>query len=91
MQFAVPAPLTRAHLPSLYAQACARLAGLTGRVVLCDVANVEADAVAADALARLQLAARRHGCEVRLRGSSPELRELIKMMGFEDVLPEAEL
>jgi ABC-type transporter Mla MlaB component len=51
-----------------------------------DLRGVPADAVAVDALARLQLAARRHGCELRLRNASPELRELIAFMGLRDVL-----
>ena len=45
------------------------------------------DAVTCDALARLQLAAKRLGCQVRLRNASPELRELVAFMGLEDVLP----
>ena len=40
-----------------------------------------------DALARLQLAAQRHGCQVRLCGASDELLELVGFMGLEDVLP----
>jgi anti-anti-sigma regulatory factor len=51
-----------------------------------DLRGVPADAVAVDALARLQLAARRHGCELRLRNASPELRELIAFMGLQRVL-----
>jgi len=56
--------------------------------VAIDVAGGRADAWAVDALARLQLAARRLGCQVRLRGTSPELRELVVFMGLRDVLPE---
>jgi ABC-type transporter Mla MlaB component len=52
------------------------------------VRNVDVDAVTIDALARLQLAARRHDCRVRLRNASDELRELIAFMGLCDVLPE---
>jgi hypothetical protein len=40
-----------------------------------------------DVLARLQLAAHRHGCELRLVGASRELRELIAFAGLETVLP----
>jgi ABC-type transporter Mla MlaB component len=43
--------------------------------------------VTVDALARLQLAARRHQCQVRLRGASNELRALVAFMGLGDVLP----
>jgi ABC-type transporter Mla MlaB component len=56
--------------------------------VLCDVHGVEPDAVTVDALGRLQVAAHRRGCHVRLRGASAELRELVAFMGLEDVLPE---
>ena len=55
-------------------------------VALCDVRGVDPDAVTVDALARLQLAARRHGCEVRLRNASPALLELVELMGLTDVL-----
>jgi ABC-type transporter Mla MlaB component len=57
-------------------------------VALCDVSGVHPDAVTADALARLQLAARRQGCQVRLRNASKELRELLAFMGLDQVVPE---
>jgi hypothetical protein len=56
-------------------------------VAVCDVDGVEPDAVVIDALARLQLAAKRNGCRVLLRGSSPELLDLVAFMGLTDVLP----
>ena len=56
-------------------------------VVLCDVSGVEPDAGTVDALARLQLGARRHGCKVRLRNASAELLRLVEFMGLADVLP----
>jgi ABC-type transporter Mla MlaB component len=60
-------------------------------VVVCDVAGVEPDAVAVEALARLQLGARRHGRRVQLRGASPELCALIELLGLTEVLsPGAE-
>ena len=48
--------------------------------------GVGVDAVTVDALARLQLAAQRRGCRVRLRNASAELRELVAFMGLADVL-----
>jgi ABC-type transporter Mla MlaB component len=54
--------------------------------VLCDVSSVPADAGAVDLLARLQLAARRHGGEIRLSGASNALRELIAFCGLAGVL-----
>jgi hypothetical protein len=60
------------------------------RTLPVDAAGLDADAVTLDALARLQLAARRCGFELRLRGSSPELRELIEFAGLCEALPEDE-
>jgi ABC-type transporter Mla MlaB component len=57
-------------------------------VVFCDVRGVKADARTVDALARLQLMARRRQCQVCLRGASRELRELVAFMGLGEVLPE---
>jgi hypothetical protein len=39
-----------------------------------------------DALARLQLGAKAHGCQVRLQNATAELRELVAFMGLDDVL-----
>jgi anti-anti-sigma regulatory factor len=55
--------------------------------IVCDVGSLtDADAVTIDALARLQLAVRRQGLEIRLRNALPELRELITLIGLDDVL-----
>jgi ABC-type transporter Mla MlaB component len=85
--FAIRGPITRADVPGLCDRVCVLLTENRGRSVLCDVGSVEPDAVAIDALARLQLGAGRHGCRVRLRGASPELRMLVEFMGLADVLP----
>jgi ABC-type transporter Mla MlaB component len=87
--FAVKGPIARRDLPGLYARICALLEGTNAAVAVCDVTGIEPDAVTVDALARLQLAARRHGCEVWLRHASDELRELIALIGLDDVLVEA--
>ena len=47
-----------------------------------------ADAV--DTLARLQLAARRCGAEVRLRAPEPALLAVLELLGLGDVLPLAD-
>jgi ABC-type transporter Mla MlaB component len=87
--FEIWGPITRADLPGLCTRVCQLLEGRPdAAVALCDVRNVDPDAVTVDALARLQLAARRHGCQVRLRGVSNSLRELIAFMGLDAVLPE---
>ena len=56
-------------------------------VVPCDVSGAKPDAVTVNALARLQLAASRHGCQICLRDASDELLQLIAFMGLADVLP----
>jgi ABC-type transporter Mla MlaB component len=86
--FAIRGPITRADLPGLCARVCELLTTSGAGVVLCDVRGVEPDAVTVDALARLQLGARRVGCQVRLRHASRELIELVEFMGLRDVLPE---
>lgn len=80
-------PIARPDLPGLRDRVCGLLEGSGAVIAVCDVGGVDPDAVTVDALARLQLAARRHGCQVRLRGASSDLRDLVAFMGLEDVLP----
>src|SRR5262245_37409373 len=89
--FAVRGPIARADLPGLCERVCGVLGASGASLALCDVAGVGADAVTVDALARLQLAAQRHGCRVHLRGASDELRELVAFMGLTNVLAAPEL
>jgi nitroreductase len=57
------------------------------RTIVCDLGGpVDADAATIDILARLQLAARRLGLELRLRHASRELRELLAFAGLGEVL-----
>ncbi len=85
--FAISGPIRRADLPGLCERVCALLTESGADVALCDVAGVEPDAVTVDALARLQLAARRLDCQVRLRHASDALLDLLTFMGLRDVLP----
>lgn len=84
--FAIRGPIEREDLPGLCDRVCAVLAGSDADIAECDVYDIQPDAVTVDALARLQVAARRHGCRVRLRNASSELRELVALMGLGDVL-----
>ena len=86
--FAIGGPITRADLPGLCNRVCTLLEGSGADVVLCDVSGIDPDAVTVDALARLQLAARRHGCRVKFRHASSELLELAAFIGLADVLPD---
>ena len=86
--FVIWGPIGRDDLQGLCDRICALLAESDADVALCDVRGIDADAVTVDALARLQLGARRHGCMVRLRNASDELRALVRFMGLTAVLPE---
>jgi len=76
--FTIHGPIARGDLPGLCDRVCALLQRARPEVAYCEV----------DALARLQLAARRCSCQVRLRGTSDELRALVAFMGLDDVLAE---
>jgi ABC-type transporter Mla MlaB component len=87
LAFAVRGPIARADLQGLCDRICALLRASGAGDAVCDVATVSPDAVTVDALARLQLGAKRHDCRIRLRKASPELRELVAFMGLTNVLP----
>jgi ABC-type transporter Mla MlaB component len=86
--FAIRGPIERTDLPGLCERVCSLLELSGADVAVCDVHGVEPDAVTADALARLQLAAGRRGCQVRLRNASTDLLDLLLFMGLRDVLPD---
>ena len=87
LTFAVGGPIARSDLPGLCDRICALLRESGAELAVCDASGVPADAVTVDALARLQLAARRYGCRVRLANASDDLLALLAFMGLEDVLP----
>lgn len=58
-------------------------------LVICDLGGVtHANAAAVDAVCRVHLAARRVGCRLRLRHVSPELVDLLDLMGLCDVVDD---
>ena len=81
----IHAPLHRGALPGLFARVCALLDSSTPDVIDCDCSDVAADAVALEALARLQLAAKGCGSAIVLQGASAELLALIDFAGLEQV------
>ena len=86
--FAIGGPIARADLPGLCSRVCELLERTGAEVAVCDVGGVQPDAVVVDALARLQLGARRHGCRVHLANASRDLLALVELMGLGDVLPD---
>ena len=86
----ISGPITPADVERL----CKRLSALTeGNVaplVICDVAEVgDPDVAIVDALARLELTARRLGRRIVLRDPCDELRQLLFLLGLSDVVPLA--
>ena len=68
------------------------LEGTEADHVICDVGAVMTpDAGTVEALARLQLTARRLGRTVKIRGACGELKDLVTLSGLSDVLPCDEL
>lgn len=83
----VAGPITPGDLVLLCGRVRALLQG-GARDIDCDVEAVrEPDVATVEALARMQLAACRIGGRIWLRLAPPELRELITLMGLEEVLP----
>ncbi len=87
--FVVRGPLERRDLPGLRARLDLVLTQTRPMTVLCDVSRVPADAVAVDALARLQLTAGRHGARIWLVDASAGLRGLRRLAGLDEALPDA--
>jgi hypothetical protein len=76
---------TSIDAPSLAAR-LAELARGGATSVVCDVDLLVPDAAAVDGLARLKLAARRLGCDLRVRRASHELHQLLDFVGLADAV-----
>jgi ABC-type transporter Mla MlaB component len=86
LTLAVGGPIARADVDVLAERLCEALDCGSDQLVDCDVSALTADAVSVEALARLELAARRRGSKLRLIKASPELRELVALMGLSETL-----
>lgn len=83
----LPGSVVEADVSELCAQLGARLGVRGTGVVVCDVGALRrADAVTVEALARLQLTARRRGSRLVLRGARPDLVSLLALAGLDDVV-----
>ncbi len=79
-------PLARADLPALCDRGRALLDASGADVLVCDASGLaEADAVAVDAVARLQLTARRLGRRICVRHAPMELEELLRLTGLAEI------
>ncbi|MFP5347036.1 MAG: STAS domain-containing protein [Actinomycetes bacterium] len=78
----------RADVPLLCRRLLRLLDDATDGIVVCDVSRMtSADTTTIEALARLQLTAKRHGAAVVLRGAGHHLTCLLAVAGLTDVLP----
>jgi hypothetical protein len=88
----VRSPVSRAAIAGLCQRVRAMLGTVGVDVVSCEVgALVDPDPVAVDALARMQLTARRAGGSIRLRHARARLRDLLTAVGLCDALPRRDL
>lgn len=79
----LPGPVAKDEVPRLCTDVGALLRATGAGVVVCDVAGIGTAGLAAvDVLARLQLAARRAGGRIRLRGPDPALSALLGVVGL---------
>jgi ABC-type transporter Mla MlaB component len=80
--------IDRDDLPALCDRVRAMLEGSAADHLVCDVGDLDRpDAVVVDALARLQLTARRLGRRVSLRNACGDLRSLLAFTGLTDAVP----
>jgi len=87
---ALAARVRPADVPELCDRLAALLRASPATVVFCDVGAItEPDADTLDALARLQLTARRLGSQVRLHQARDRLRALLVFTGLTEALPLA--
>jgi ABC-type transporter Mla MlaB component len=85
---AIRGRIARADVAGLCDRARLLLEKTDADVVVCDVgAIVDPDVSTIDALARLQLTARRLGRGISLSHASRELQELLVLMGLRDAVP----
>jgi ABC-type transporter Mla MlaB component len=82
----VRGPIARPDLPGLGSRVTELLETSGATFAVCDVCEAGPNAASVDALARILLIAREHGCEIRVFGASDGLRRLIAFMGLQEVL-----
>jgi ABC-type transporter Mla MlaB component len=86
--FVIDGPIERADVTGLCERVSLLLTYSEAKLVICDVASLtHPDATTIDALARLQLTARRLDSQIRLRHACGALQGLLFLVGLSEVLP----
>jgi ABC-type transporter Mla MlaB component len=81
-------PILRADVAGLCERVQTLLESSNADLAFCDVKGVaDPDVVTVDALARVQLIARRLGLEIRVIHAHGELRDLLALTGLREVVP----
>ena len=83
----IAGPIAEGDVQALCERLDVVIATSDAQVVVCDVGALPANARAIEALARLQLTARRRQRRIRLQRASPELQQLLQFVGLADVVP----
>ena len=84
----IAGPIARGDIPWLCERARTLLEASDADLMICDVGALAGpDVVTVDALAQVQLTARRLGRQIRLRNACDQLRGLLALLGLCDVLP----
>jgi ABC-type transporter Mla MlaB component len=87
LTFTVRGPIARADLCGLTNRLQRSLAAAKPDVVICDLTIcITPETETVDALARLQLTARRSGAKLTIRDASTQLQELLAFVGLDDVV-----
>jgi ABC-type transporter Mla MlaB component len=84
--FAVAGPIARADIPALCGRVARLLESSGADIALCDLTGLAVDAAAVDAVARIQLAARRMGRRLVLREAADDLLDLLAFVGVAGAL-----
>jgi ABC-type transporter Mla MlaB component len=82
----IDGPVAAADVPRLCERLRALLRASDLDIVVCDAGTLAADAATIEALARLQLTARRLGRRIRLQRVPCELGRLLAFVGLDEVL-----